>query len=275
MKEKGSEVSSSSLVIVSRRMLIACIAGISLFSFGLGYFFGYGSSSTNKMVKQVEADNKIATSEERTVLDASGKPTTVPPQVIPSAVPKEPPLKPGLAEGSKTLLKGSEEAEKQKKLSSTPMVEKNSESLLKKNTGESEKKTEKSTEKKPERKLNIGTDDRPHKERGPSVAKARKLEVTPPVKKLTAKRAKGNAQKIYALQVGAFQDPKKAERLKRDLGAKGYTVSITTVSSKPGKTFSRVRLGPYTTKKEAEEIQANLKGQGMEGVVFPGAKYQR
>ncbi len=275
MKEKGSEASSSSLVIVSRRMLIACIAGISLFSFGLGYFFGYGSSSTNKVVKQVEADNKIAASEERTVLDASGKPTMVAPQVIPSAVSKEPPLKPGIDEGSKTLSKGSEETEKQKKLSGPPVPEKNSESLLKKEVAESEKKTEKSTEKKPEHKQKIGTNDKPHKERSQSVAKAKKREVPPPVKKLTAKWAKGNAQKVYALQVGAFQDPKKAERLKKDLGAKGYTVSITTVSSKSGKTFSRVRLGPYVTKKEAEEIQSNLKGQGMEGVVFPGAKYQR
>jgi len=273
MKEKGSEKSSSSLVIVSRRMLIAGIAGISVFSFGLGYFFGYGSTSANKMVKQVESDNKIVSSEERTVLDSSGRPTTVAPRVIAGAVPKETPPQSGREEGTKTLLNAAEESEKQKKPASTPVPEKNGEILLKKDTGESEKKNEKSSEKKPEHKPKIGINGKPHKERGQSLVKAKRPEVTPRGKKVTAKRAKGNVQKVYALQVGAFQNPQKAERLKKDLGAKGYRVSITAASSKSGKTFSRVRLGPYASKTEAEEIQSNLKGRGMEGVVLPVAKY--
>ena len=45
MTENGSASHSSSLVIVSRRVLIAGIVGVSVFSFGLGYFLGFGGNS--------------------------------------------------------------------------------------------------------------------------------------------------------------------------------------------------------------------------------------
>jgi cell division protein FtsN len=268
MKGKGSETSSSSLVIISRRVLVTVIAGISLFSFGLGYFFGYGGTSATKMVKHVEADSKIVASDERTVLDSTGKPTMVAPTVIPGVVPKEPPLKQRIEEGTKTLPPASGEMEKQKKPVDAPVPGNDSKSVLKKDTGESEKKIEKDTEKKPENKPQGGINDKPRKERVLSVAKAKK----PALKKPSVKTVKENTRKSYLLQVGAFQDPRKAERLRKDLSAKGYTVSVTIFSPKAGKTFSRVRLGPYATKKEAEEIHATLKGQGIEGVVFPGTK---
>jgi cell division protein FtsN len=89
------------------------------------------------------------------------------------------------------------------------------------------------------------------------------------------RRAKGYSRKIYVLQVGAFQDPQKAVLLKKDLSAKGYTASITSIALESGKTFSRVRVGPYATKKEAETMQSHLKGRGIECVVFPSAKYQQ
>jgi DedD protein len=251
-------------------MLIAGIAGISLFSFGLGYFFGYGGTAATKMVKQVEADSKIVASQERTVLDSTGKPTMVAPPVIPGAVPKEPPLKQKIEEGTKTLPQSSVETEKQKKPADAPVPGKNSESVLKKDAGDSEKKIEKNTEKKPEHKLQSGIKDKPSKERALSVAKPKKQEVKPALKTPSVKAVKRNTRKSYVLQVGAFQDPKKAERLRKDLNAKGYAVSITTVSPGPGRTFSRVRLGPYTTKEEAEEMHSTLKGRGLEGIVVPG-----
>jgi cell division protein FtsN len=277
MRGKGSETSSSSLVIVSRKMLIAGIVGISLFSFGLGYFFGYGGSSATRMVKKVEADNKIVASEEKTVLDSTGKPTMVAPTVIPGAVPKEPPLKPKLEERSEVVTNLSGETEKQKKLAETTVPGKNSDSVLKKDAEESEKTTEKSTEKKPKIKPKSGINDNPSKDRVQLVAKAKKPEVKPALKKPLMKGAKGHARKSYVLQVGAFEDPQKAERLRKNLSAKGYTVSITTVSPGtsvspvPSKTFSRVRLGPFATKKKVEEVHSTLKGQGMDGVVLPGA----
>jgi cell division protein FtsN len=272
MKGKGSETSSSSLVIISRRMLVAVITGISLFSFGLGYFFGYGGTSATKMVKHVEADSKIVASDERTVLDSTGKPTMVAPPVIPGVVPKEPPLKQRIEEGTKTLPPVSVETEKQKKPVDSPAPGNDSKSVLKKDTGESEKKIEKDTEKKPENKPQGGINDKPRKERVLSVAKAKKPEVKPALKKPLVKTVKGNTRKSYLLQVGAFQDPRKAERLRKDLSAKGYLVSVTTVSPGPGKTFSRVRLGPYATKEEAEEIHSTLKSRGLEGIVLSGAQ---
>ena len=159
---------------------------------------------------------------------------------------------------------------KQKKPADAPVPGKNSESVLKKDAGDSEKKIEKNTEKKPEHKLQSGIKDKPSKERALSVAKPKKQEVKSALKTPSVKAVKRNTRKSYVLQVGAFQDPKKAERLRKDLNAKGYAVSITTVSPGPGRTFSRVRLGPYTTKEEAEEIHSTLKGRGLEGIVVPG-----
>jgi cell division protein FtsN len=226
------------------------------------------------MVKHVEADSKVVASEERTVLDSTGKPTMVAPPAIPGAVPKEPPLKPKSEDGAKSAPNSSGETEKQKKPAETQVPEKNNESVLKKEAGDSEKKSDKNAEKKPEAKPKNGTNDKPPKDKGQvqPMAKEKKPVVKQAPKKPSIKVAKGSTPKSYILQVGAFQDPGRADRLRKDLTAKGYAVSVTIFSPGAGKTFSRVRLGPYATKKKAEEIHATLKGQGMAGVVFPGTK---
>ncbi len=293
MRGKGNE---SSLVIVSRRVLIAGIAGIAIFSFGLGYFLGYGGTSSNKIVKQVEADNRIVASEEKTVLDSSGKPTMVPPPSMPGAVPTDPPIKPkqeekvaaGIKEEPKIAQNIPEQIEKQKK------------------PAQEVKKDEKASEKEDEavhRKSRASTPPlkrTPDKAEGrvsskskgnqvSTVAKAksratksdRKSDKKPKerakqgksrIAKKSGASAKGKTAVNYDLQVGAFEDPSKAEHLRKELSEKGYRVRIATFSTKAGKTFSRVRLGPYKDKKEAEETLSALKCQGMEAMMITGVR---
>ncbi len=288
MKGKGSE---SSLVIVSRRVLIAGIAGISIFSFGLGYFLGYGGTSSNKLVKQVEADNKVIASEERTVLDSSGKPTMVPPPVLPGSVPKEPPLMPRqedtVKEGTKIAKNVPEAADTQKK-TEQPAPEKKDEKNLKKETADTpgkgkeaaaEKKAESRTEKKIDKKIESKQKERQVTAaagtKKPAKKSDKKQNEKSDKKKLTASKKsdtplKSKASRTYELQAGAFEDPAKAEGLRKELGAKGYKASVTTFSPEAGRTFSRVRIGPYKNRKEAEEALTALKGKGMESILIPG-----
>ena len=101
---------SSAFVVVSRKTLISGMAGIAVLSFAFGYFLGYGGPSSEKMVRNVQADNKVVVSEEKTVLDSSGKPTIVMPPSTPDAIPKEPLTRP--AEQNKAAAKPEESQKK-------------------------------------------------------------------------------------------------------------------------------------------------------------------
>ena len=265
MTEKDSEKPSSSLVIVSRRMLVGGIAGIALFSFGLGYFFGYGGSSTSKVVRQVEADNKIVPSEERTVLDSSGKPTMVPPPAMPSAVPKEPPLKPQTEEGSKSVINMPGTAEKQKQPSEAAATAANRDKAVKKDAAEI--KDGSGTQPASDRKaVNVETKKTDIK-RTSSVAKTSR-----PASSTAIKETRKRVSNEYNVQVGAFENTVRAEILSKSLGANGYKVSITKYSPVAGKVFSRVRIGPFASRKEADDISSTLKGQGLEGLIITGLR---
>jgi cell division septation protein DedD len=238
MKEKGNVSPSSSLVIVSRRMLIAGIAGTALFSFGLGYFFGYGGAVPNRIVKQVGADNKIVPSDERTVLDSSGKPTIVPPPAVPGIIPKETP----------TIPDRNNEAASAPKTHQEKRPDTDAPDIKSKDTGPGEG----------------GEKD--------GIVKDTRKQSRPTAKKPTHKPVSSKGEHVYAVQVGAFSEPAKAKRLKDRLAEKGYKASITTLSSMSGKPLSSVRTGHYTTKKEAEELASDLKSQGIEGVVVYGSR---
>ena len=177
MKEKGNESSSSSLVIVSRRMLIAGIAGATLFSFGLGYFFGYGGATPNRIVKQVETDNKIVPSDERTVLDSSGKPTIVPPPAAPGIIPKETTMMP----------------ERNNEAASAPKIQQ-------------EKRPD--TDSSNSKSKDIGSGKGGEKDK---VVKENEKQSVPAAKKPAHKPVSSKNEHVYAVQVGAFSEPAKAK----------------------------------------------------------------
>jgi len=84
------------------------------------------------------------------------------------------------------------------------------------------------------------------------------------------KHVSSKNEHVYAVQIGAFSEPSKARRLKDQLSEKGYKAFITALTPVSGKTLSSVRIGHYTTKKEAEELVSGLKSRGIEGIVVYG-----
>jgi len=67
----------------------------------------------------------------------------------------------------------------------------------------------------------------------------------------------------FAVQVGAFSDESAAERLTKRLEEQGFESFAV-----PGETITRVRVGPYASRSEAESAAEELMSLGMEGVVI-------
>jgi DedD protein len=295
---------SSAFVVVSRKTLLSGMAGIAVVSFGLGYFLAYGGPTSDKIVKHVEADNKIAPSEEKTVLDSSGKPTVVMPPTTPDAIPKEPvPRTPEQPKADQTKV-APKPADIQNKPVATPAAVPSTAQTATpaaanpaqkipdtRGSGKADSQTAQEPVKpapKPQSQMAQQSAPRPVPEKQASVAAREekkdadqpKIEIEEKAKEKSRIKAgkksrsrvseKKHPSRLYALQVGAFVDVRKARRLKDDLDAKGYKTYIMTYSSEKGKKFSRVRIGPYETKEQASEIIQELKDNGLEGVIVPG-----
>ncbi len=71
----------------------------------------------------------------------------------------------------------------------------------------------------------------------------------------------------FVVQVGAYND---AERLRaarqklEKLGLKSYTQDVDTASGKR----TRVRVGPFPTRKEADAVAAKVKASGMQADIL-------
>jgi cell division protein FtsN len=72
----------------------------------------------------------------------------------------------------------------------------------------------------------------------------------------------------YLLQVGSFRGADEAERLKAQLALLGLEASIQTVSVNGKQTWHRVRIGPFTSLKEAYGVQDRLAREKMEAIVL-------
>ena len=70
----------------------------------------------------------------------------------------------------------------------------------------------------------------------------------------TATAAKGS----YWVQVGSYATTDAAEKTKKDLAAKGYTSSIQSITAN-GKTYHRVKVGPYANKTEVDSVLPKIK----------------
>ena len=70
----------------------------------------------------------------------------------------------------------------------------------------------------------------------------------------SATAAKGS----YWVQVGSYATMDAAEKAKKDLTAKGYTSSIQTIA-KDGKTYHRVKIGPYASRSEVDTLLPKIK----------------
>ncbi len=67
----------------------------------------------------------------------------------------------------------------------------------------------------------------------------------------------------FMVQVGAFSEHEKADALRRELAQKGFPVVVETSGG-----INRVRVGPFSTRADAERGEARLSALGRAGVVI-------
>jgi len=74
----------------------------------------------------------------------------------------------------------------------------------------------------------------------------------------------GSASGLWAVQVGSFADRGRAERHAERVRATGHGVFL-----EPYRGLSRVKVGPYDSRKDAETVLEEVREAGFEGIVVP------
>ena len=88
----------------------------------------------------------------------------------------------------------------------------------------------------------------------PQAQKPAPAQTAKPAAPVAANTANGS----YWVQVGSYATTDAAEKTKKDLAAKGYTSSIQSITAN-GKTYHRVKVGPYASKTEVDSILPKIK----------------
>ena len=71
----------------------------------------------------------------------------------------------------------------------------------------------------------------------------------------------------YLLQAGSYPDPKAADEAKAKLAMAGFVAQVQPVTIN-GKTWHRVRLGPYATASELEAAKRSLSDNGISAIAL-------
>ena len=71
----------------------------------------------------------------------------------------------------------------------------------------------------------------------------------------------------YVLQAGSYPDPKAADEAKAKLALSGFVAHIQPVTIN-GKTWHRVRVGPYATASELEAAKRSLADNGIKAIAL-------
>jgi cell division protein FtsN len=71
----------------------------------------------------------------------------------------------------------------------------------------------------------------------------------------------------YVLQAGSYPDPKAAEELKARLALSGFVAKVQSVNVN-GKTWHRVRVGPYSSASDVETAKAGLSEAGINAIAL-------
>jgi peptidoglycan lytic transglycosylase len=95
---------------------------------------------------------------------------------------------------------------------------------------------------------------------GPGVGEVRLTIVSGAVEK-----PEDSPTGLWMVQVGSFADRSRAERHAERVRATGHGVFL-----EPYRGLSRVKLGPYDSRKDAEQVLDDLREAGFEGIVVPG-----
>ena len=98
------------------------------------------------------------------------------------------------------------------------------------------------------------------------AAKPESIQTAKPEPVQTAKTESPKVEGKFVIQLGAFADPAKAKQQQQNLAASGVDAYIETIKV-GGNEMVRVRVGPFPTRKAAEEGYEKLKKMGLSGVV--------
>jgi cell division protein FtsN len=88
-----------------------------------------------------------------------------------------------------------------------------------------------------------------------------------PAPAATASRAEPGDQDKYVLQVGSFRSSSDAEERKARLAMNGLIANIQTVTVN-GQTWHRVRIGPFTGARKADEVRRMLADNKIDTLVM-------
>jgi DedD protein len=94
----------------------------------------------------------------------------------------------------------------------------------------------------------------------------RPVESKPISKAESRVEKKPSSASMFVVQLGAFSDPLKAKQQQQNLTTNGITTYTENIKTERGE-VTRVRIGPFSVRSEAEEMRNRLKGLGINGVV--------
>jgi len=72
----------------------------------------------------------------------------------------------------------------------------------------------------------------------------------------------------HVVQVGAFSDPAKVREVRRKLEQAGLSTFTQSVDGKDGKTTTRVRVGPFSSREEADKAAAKVRKLDLPSAVL-------
>jgi cell division protein FtsN len=101
-------------------------------------------------------------------------------------------------------------------------------------------------------------------EKARAVAAAAAAQQTPSTPAATAAPSAGTR---YLLQAGSYPTPKAADEVKARLAILGFSAQVQPVTIN-GKTWNRVRLGPYASAGELEAAKAALADSGFNAIAL-------
>ena len=76
-------------------------------------------------------------------------------------------------------------------------------------------------------------------------------------------------KRYYAVQVGAFLNRERADRLSRELQDKGEYAYIVETIDAQGNQFYRVRVGKFSQLSQAKDLKQKMSGQGYPTFIYP------
>jgi DedD protein len=106
----------------------------------------------------------------------------------------------------------------------------------------------------------------------PPAPAARPAGTTSPAAQTEAPRPSASNQRAergtFVVQLGSFGSRANADRLVRDMTAKGFAAFVAPITSN-GRELFRVRVGPVHDRAAAETLAAELKRAGQSGSIVP------